>query len=107
MNKGIHQYIAYCFTYYCLLIIDIRIKHYINSVTFAYIDNLVKHFTSNTNDPITTHNVSMSSITDSDSESVETRDQVDERANLTNDLFPSEPEKNGRKEDNDARSERI
>ena len=79
-----------------------NMKHYINSVTFAYIDNLVKHFTSNTNDPITTHNVSMSSITDSVSGSVETRDQVDERANLTNDLFPSEPEKNGRKEDNDA-----
>ena len=59
-------------------------------------------FTSSTNDPISTHNVSMSSITDSVPDSVETRHQVDEHANLTNDLFPSEPEKTGKKEDNDA-----
>ena len=62
-------------------------KHYINSVTFAYIDNLVKHFKSNANDSICTHNVSMSSITDSVPDSVETRDQVDELANLTDDSF--------------------
>ena len=79
-----------------------NMKHYINSVTFAYIDNLVKHFTSNTNDQISTHNVSISFITDSISDSVETRDQVDEHANLTNDLFSSEPKKTERKEDNDA-----
>ena len=40
-----------------------NMKHYINSVTFAYIDNLVEHFTSNTNFPISTHNVSMNTYT--------------------------------------------
>ena len=79
-----------------------NMKHYINSVTFAYIDNLVKHFTSNANALISTHNVSMSSITDSVPDSVETRDQVDEHANLTDDMLHSKPEKTGRKEDNDT-----
>ena len=74
-----------------------NMKHYINSVTFAYIDNLVKHFTPNASDLISTHNVSMSSITDSVPDSVEIHDQVDEHANLTDDMLHSKAEKTGRK----------
>ena len=65
-----------------------NMKHYINSVTFAYIDNLVKHFTSNTNDPISTHNVSMS-YNDAHTLTVQKESADNNQKETTESHFPS------------------